>query len=95
MAVNRFTFKGGYQFRHYGTQYQKVPGLFFSNIMWSHKDKIRLRDKQILELHEWLSRYINTYIHKTPDELTASSRAHARAIIRNVNKIEASQDDHK
>lgn len=79
----------GYRFRHYGEQYGKKPGLYFENIMGPSGNGRRLSDNDIVDIRDWLSRYINRYIHKKPTNLTVEARAHSRSVLRLLDEIEA------
>ncbi len=81
--------RDGYRFRHYSANYGKKPGLYFENIMSPSGSGRRLHEKEIVEIRDWLSRYINKHITQKPRQLEVEARAHARAILRAVDEIEA------
>ena len=89
--INRKMIKGMWQFRHFGPQYKnKKTGLHFGNCgsinpnNWHH-----MTDKQVIEVRDWLSRYINTYHLKSVSPLIPDMKAKSRSIIRGLEKMEA------
>lgn len=91
--INRKKIKGGFYFRHFGESYSpKKPGLYFCYILDTFKDHKRINDKDIVELRDWLSRYINTYHLKTISPLGPEMKAKARSIIKGIEALEASQN---
>lgn len=88
--VIRHKLKHGFYFRYFGENYNvKKPGLFFLNHFWKAGEKIPLRDKEIIELRDWLSRYINERILKTVPASIPEMRSSARAIEKGLKKLEA------
>lgn len=79
--------KAGFRFRV--PRKDEKQGLYFDNIMWDSMDRYKISDINAIEIRDWLSRYINKYIYKSDTNLTVESKAHARAIIRNQDKIES------
>jgi len=95
MPVNRHKLRGGFHFRHFGKSYStsKGPGLYFTNVCWDNHDKIRLSDKDVIKLRDWLSVYINEQILKTIPASIPEMKAQARAIERGLKKLEAECGD--
>lgn len=91
MKVNRRKIKEMWQFRHFGPSYKtKKPGLYFGNCGSISKDAwSRISEKDVVEIRDWLSRYINEHQLKNPHPLAPEMRVKARAIIRGLEKIEA------
>lgn len=83
--------RDGYQFRHFSAAYGKKPGLYFNNVMGKSGNGRLLNPKEIVEIRDWLSRYINQYINQKPRHLEVEARAHARAILRTVDELEANK----
>lgn len=79
--------KAGYRFRA-ARPFQK-SGLYFEYILDHPKDGYRINDKDVVEIRDFLSRYINYHIKQIDTELTKDIRAKARAIERAANKIES------
>lgn len=89
--VNRITIRGGFQFRHFGKQYfpENKTGLYFGSIWERRKDFDRLGEKEVIELRDWLTRYINTYYLKSVPPSIPDMRAKSRSIIRQLDQLEA------
>lgn len=89
MAVNRKKMRHGFYFRHFGEQYNIKPGLYFDNTTWDRSHKFRLSNREIIELRDWLSRYINEQILKTIPASIPEMKANARSIERGLQKLES------
>lgn len=94
MAVNRKMIRQLYQFRHFGEQYnnRRGPGLYFGNCGSINKDNWSfIPPKEVVEIRDWLSRYINQYQLKSVSPLIPDMKAKSRSIIRGLEKMEAEQ----
>lgn len=85
---------GSFQFRIQKKKkgsHLKRPQMHFGSIFEAYKDYMALSDSRVIELRDWLSRYINQYITPTPaGELVRTSRIRANQIIKNMDKLESS-----
>ena len=69
---------------------ERADTLYFDNIRDAPKDKAyRLSSTDVIDLHEFLGRFIQKHIKKSNHILSAESRAHARAIERNMLTLES------
>lgn len=89
--VNRKRIKGLWQFRHFGKFYKmKKEGLHFGNTSglainnWEY-----ISDKEVIEIRDWLSRYINTFHLKSVSPRIPDMKAKSRSIIHGLEKLEA------
>lgn len=68
----------------------KRPQLHFGYGLDKPSDYWRLSDSTVIEIRNWLSRYINEHINPKPEgEIIRASRVHANQITKNMNKLEA------
>lgn len=66
----------------------KRPQIHFGSV-WDMPSGYRsLSDTHVIELRDWLSRYIDEYVNETPHgEIIKASRVHANRIRQNMDKL--------
>jgi len=83
----------GYHFRVMKKEkgsHLKRPQIHFGWIFGKVNEYQSLSDTQVIEIRDWLSRYINTYVKQAPlSETLKQSRVCAHRILKNINRIEA------
>lgn len=91
--VNRKRIREFWQFRHFGKSYpSKRPGLYFGNCSAIGFDNWAfIPDKEVIEIRDWLSRYINIYHLKSVSPRIPDMKAKSRSIMRGLEKLEAGQ----
>lgn len=87
--IKRRKIRHGYEFRHFGDNYEKKPGLYFTNKFWNPSEGYRLSEIEIVEIRDWLTRYINEYHLQTIPPVVTEMKAKARSIIRGLEQMEA------
>lgn len=94
--MKRKKIRHGYEFklmRKTKGAHLKRPQVHFGNT-FDCDNYQSLSDTDVVEIRDWLSRYINEFIKQTPAlEATKFSRICANRIIKNLNRIEAELND--
>lgn len=68
----------------------KRPQIHFGYAFDKPSEYWSLSDTQVIEIRDWLSRYINEFVNVKPEgEIVRASRVHAHQIAKNMNKLEA------
>lgn len=96
----RHKIRGHYHFRRYKRHAYSNPcfkkdGLYFGGATWPSEDLVLITPAEIVKLRDFLSRYINYYVHQKDMELYVSTRLHARSIEKNMLKAEAALKEQK
>ena len=91
--IRRFRIRTDYEFRLMKKRkgsHLKRPQIHIGNPWGSLGEYHAMSDSKVIELRDWLSRYINENIKQTPEsELLKSSRASAMRVVKNINKMES------
>lgn len=89
--THRKRLRGVYEFRHFGENYKpEKPGLYLNNFM-AIKDRHFIPDKEVVEIRDWLTRYINDHLLKTTSPNIVDMKTKSRAILKGLEKLEAQQ----
>lgn len=86
----------GYEFRLMYKKkgaHLKRPQIHFGFIFRGNKEYQSLSDTDVVEIRDWLSRYINTHTLKTSkSELCKTSRSLLNQTLKNINKLESAPE---
>ncbi len=68
----------------------KRPQMHVGSYWGKSHEYMALSDSAVVELRDWLSRYINEFVDvKADGEIVRASRIHANQIAKNMNKLES------